>query len=177
MPPPPDSDDFRTDDELARAHQRGDATAFALLVRRHEPRLRAFVYGDPQWVSAGNVVLRHVWTAADRGIREGKCRGPFRVWLFKVATAVAAKHAGNAPSERAAALATCFGRLMKAKPKWHRVVMWVSHGLNRTVVAKHHRVTKARLKDIYATATAAVRDCLSGRSDTPTDEPNREVAQ
>ena len=177
MPPPPDADDFRTDEELARAHQRGDAVALALLVGRHEPRLRAFVFGNPQWVSAGNAVLRHVWTAADRGIREGKCRGPFRAWLFKVADAVAAKHTGNAPSERAAALATCFGRLIRANPKLHRLVMWVSHGLNRTVVAKRHRLTKARLKDRYTWAVAAVRDCMTGRIDTPTDEPNQEVAQ
>ncbi len=176
MPPAPDADDFRTDEELARAHQRGDAVALAVLVRRHESRLRAFVYGNPQWVSAGSAILRHLWSAVDRGIREGKCRGPFRAWLFKVADTVATKHTGGAPSERAAALATCFGRLMKARPKLHRLVMWVSHGLNRTVVAKRHRITKARLKEHYTRAVAAVRDCMSGRSDTPTDEPNREVA-
>jgi hypothetical protein len=177
MPPLPDADDFRSDEELARAHQRGDAAAFAVLVRRHAPRLRAFVFGNPLWVSGGNAIVKHVWTAADRGIREGKCRGPFRPWLFKVADAVATKHTGNAPSERAAALATCFGRLLKSKPKLHRLVMWVSHGLNRTVVARRHRLTKARLKDHYTRAVAAVRDCITGRSDTPTDTPNHGVAQ
>jgi hypothetical protein len=175
--PTPDADDFRSDEELARAHQRGDAAAFASLVRRHEARVRAFVFGDPGRVSVGDTIVRHVWSAAERNIREGKCRGPFRVWLFKMADAVAAKHVGNGPSERASALATCFGRLLKSKPKLHRIVMWVSHGLNRTVVARRHRMTKARLKGHYTRAVAAVRDCMSGRSDTPTDLPNSEVAQ
>ncbi len=177
MSPSPEPDDFRTDEELARAHQRGDATAFAALVQRHEARLRAFVYGNPGWVAAGAAIVRHVWSAADRGIREGKCRGPFRVWLFKVADTVANKHAGGSATARSASLATCFGRLMKHKPKWHRLVMWVSHGLNRTAIARRHRTTKVRLKERYTRAVAAVRECMSGRSDTPVDEANRGVAQ
>lgn len=177
MPPSPEPDDFRTDEELARAHQRGDATAFTALVRRHEARLRAFVYGNPGWVAAADAVVRHAWSAADRGIREGKCRGPFRVWLFRVADAVAHKHAGGSASARSAALATCFGRLMHHNPKGHRLVMWVSHGLNRTAIARRHRTTKSRLKERYTRVLVAVRNCLSGRSDTPVDEANRGVAQ
>lgn len=177
MPPPPEPDDFRTDEELARAHQRGDAAAFTALVRRHESRLRAFVYGNPRWVPTGDAIIRQVWSAASRGIREGKCRGPFRVWLFKAAEAVANRHAGGSASARSVALATCFGRLMRHKPRWHLLVMWVSHGLNRTAIARRHRTTKARLKERYTRAVAAVRDCMTGRSDTPADGANRGVAQ
>jgi hypothetical protein len=157
MPPPPD-DDFRTDDELARAHQRGDAAAFPVLVRRHEVRLRAYVCGDPAWAGGGQLLVGHIWTAADRNIREGKLRGPFRGWLFKVAQAVARQHAGGTPTPRAERLATGFGKLRRAKPKWHRLVMWVSHGLNRTAVAKRHHITKAGLKERYTRAVSAVKE-------------------
>ena len=176
MPAAPEPDDFRTDEELVRAHSRGDAVAFPVMVRRHEARLRAFVFGDPRWVATGDHLIRLVWSAAERGIREGKCRGPFRGWLFKVADAVASKHAGGPTSARAASLTTCFARLLKHKPKWHRLVMWVSPGLNRTAVARRHRLTKAELRERYRRAVAAVRECMSGRSDTPVDEPNRGVA-
>jgi hypothetical protein len=177
-PLPAESDDFRTDDELARAHQRGDAVAFAELVRRHEHRLRAFVFGEPQWADGGNRLLLHTWAAAERVLREGKYRGGnFRGWLFKVAEAVAAEHAGGSPSPRARRLATCFSRLQKANPKWHLIVMWVSHGLNRTAVARRHKVSKRGLKDRYTRAVGAVRKCLEKQTDAANDESNEGVAK
>lgn len=170
---PAESDDFRTDDELARAHQRGDAVAFAELVRRHEQRLRAFVFGEPHWADSGNHMLLRTWAEAERSLREGKYRGGnFRAWLFKVAEAVAAHHAGGSPSPRGKRLATCFSRLQKANPKWHLIVMWVSHGLNRTAVARRHKLSKKALKDRYTRAVGAVRKCVEKQTDTANDESN-----
>lgn len=178
MPPPvTESDDFRSDEELARSHQRGDATAFVELVHRHEQRLRAFVFGDPTWAAAGNALVRHIWAAAHQAIREGRFRGgSFRVWLFKVAEAVASRKAGPPPTPRSERLTRCFGRLFKANPKWHQLVMWVSHGLNRTAIARRYRMDKATLKDRYTRTVAAVRDCLTKQTEAAADESNEGAA-
>ncbi|MCU0704484.1 MAG: hypothetical protein MUF18_10955 [Fimbriiglobus sp.] len=153
------SDDFRTDDELARAHRRGDGNAFAELVRRHEARLRAFVAGEPAWAADHGKLTQRVWAAIDRALQDGKYRGShFRAWLFKSTEAVAGTPAGT--SARASRLTICFDRLAKAQPESHRLVMCVSHGLNRTFVARKHRMSKAKLRDRYCVAISAVRSCL-----------------
>jgi DNA-directed RNA polymerase specialized sigma24 family protein len=163
MTSPTDADDFRSDDELARACRRGEPAAFAHLARRHESRLRAFVFGDPAWAAGGDALVRQVWAAAERGVREGKFRGGgFRAWLFKVAEVVAARQTG-ASSPRGVRLTVCFGRLAKASPQLHKLVMWVSHGLNRTAVAKRFGVTKTELKARYVRVLAAVRKCVAKR--------------
>jgi len=177
MAPPAESDDFRSDEELARAHQRGDGSAFVELVHRHEQRLRAFVFGDPAWAAADHALVRHIWAAAHQAIREGRFRGGnFRAWLFKVAEAVANRKAGPSPTPRAERLSKCFGRLLRANARWHQLVMWVSHGLNRTAIARKHRMNKATLKDRYTRAVTAVRDCLTKQTEAAADESNEGAA-
>ncbi len=169
-PPPATSDDFRSDDELTRAHRRGDATAFPELVRRHEQRLRAFVFGDPTWAAAGDTLLKHTWVLAERGVRQGKFRGgSFRAWLFKAAEAVAGQVPNGTPTPRAVRLGKCFTLLAQSKPHWHRAVMWVSHGVNRTATARRLKVSKARLRARYAKAVAVVRECAVRRAEATSD--------
>jgi hypothetical protein len=165
-PPPSQSDDFRSDDELTRAHRRGDATAFPELVRRHETRLRAFVFGDPTWAAAGDTLLKHTWALAERGVREGKFRGgSFRAWLFKAAEAVGGRLPNGSLTPRAFRLGKCFSLLAQSKPHWHRAVMWVSHGVNRTATARRLKVSKDRLRERYAKAVAVVRACAARRAE------------
>jgi hypothetical protein len=174
MPP---ADDFRSDDELARAHQRGDAAAAAELVRRYEGRLRAFVCGDPRWAPQADDLLGQTWAHALRAVREGKFRGgPFRAWLFKVAEAVADRRPPGGRSDRAVRLTTCLARLRDAKPTWYKLVVWVSHGLNRTAVARRLRMTKGGLKRRYKGAVAAVRACLNRHSAKTADPPGGAAA-
>jgi hypothetical protein len=175
--PPAPSDDFRSDDELTRAHRRGDASAFPELVRRHEPRLRAYVFGDPTWAAAGDTLLKHIWASAERGVREGRFRGgSFRAWLFKAADGVAGQLPNGTPTTRAVRLGRCFTLLAQSKPHWHRAVMWVSHGVNRTVTARRLKVSKARLRERYAKAVAVVRECAARRAEVTSDEPSSGAA-
>lgn len=172
MPPSQDPpDDFRSDDELARALQRGDARASAELLRRHGPRLRAFVFGDSRWAARGDEIVRQTWAAADHGMRASKYRGGgFRAWLFKIAEQ-GANRVSAAGSPRAARLARCLRRLRKARPEWHQLVIWISHGTSRTAVAKRMNLSKDRLKKRYLRALAAVRACLGKYTPAATDEP------
>lgn len=166
-------DDFRSDDELARSVRRGDARASSELVRRHGSRLRAFVFGDSQWAANGEEVLRQTWALAEQEMRAGKYRGGgFRGWLFKIADQVAERRTGGATSPRGARLAKCLRRLRKARPEWHQLVIWISHGTSRTAVAKRMSLPKERLKKRYLRALAAVRACLSRHSPTATDQPS-----
>lgn len=163
---------------MTRAHRRGDASAFPELVRRHEQRLRAFVFGDPTWAAAGDTLVKHIWTAGERGVREGKFRGgSFRAWLFKVAEAVAGRLPNGIPTPRMVRLGKCFALLARNKPHWHRAVMWVSHGVNRTVTARRLKLSKARLRERYAVAVAVVRECAGRRAEgTTSDEPSSGAA-
>jgi DNA-directed RNA polymerase specialized sigma24 family protein len=172
MPPSHDPpDDFRSDDELARALPRGDARASAELVRRHGPRLRAFVFGDPRWAAHGEEIVRQTWALAEHGMRERKYRGGgFRGWLFKVAEQVAGRRTGGANPSRGTRLAKCLRRLRKARPEWHQLVIWISHGTSRTAVAKRMNLPKERLKKRYLRALAAVRACLTKHSPAVADD-------
>lgn len=165
-------DDFRSDDELARAFQRGDARASAELVRRHGLRLRAFVFGESRWAAAGEDILRQTWAAAEQLLRAGKYRGGgFRVWLFKLAEQLASRLAAGATSSQALRLARCVRRLQKARPQWHQLVLWISHGTSRTGVAKRMNMPKEKLKKRYKRALAAVRACLAKRPTATADDP------
>jgi hypothetical protein len=173
MPPSPTPpDDFRSDDELTRALPRGDARASAELVRRHGPRLRAFVFGDPRWAAHGEEIVRQTWALADRGMRERKYRGGgFRVWLFKVAEQVAGRRTGGGKvSPRGVRLAGCLRRLRKSRPEWHQLVIWVSHGASHTAVAKRMNLPKDKLMKRYLRALAAVRACLTRHPPAAADD-------
>lgn len=174
MPPPADPpDDFRTDDELARAFARGDARSSAELMRRHGQRLRAFLFGDSQWAVGGEELVRQTWASAEQLLRTGKYRGGgFRAWLFKIAEQVAANRSAGVTTPRKARLARCLRGLRKARPKWHQLVIWVSHGTSRTGVAKRLNVPKVKLRNHYLRALAAVRACLLKHSPATTDDPS-----
>lgn len=71
--------------------QAGDEDAFALLVERHQPRIRYYVHKMLYGTREPDDVLQEIWLDVFRAIARLRNADAFRSWLYQVARARALK--------------------------------------------------------------------------------------
>ena len=81
-----DQPDLPTDQTLMEKVQSGDKLAFDLLYERHHPAIRCYllriVHSEAAADDLAQDVFLRVWTHAHQWI----ARGPFKAWLYRIAT-------------------------------------------------------------------------------------------
>jgi len=79
------SSDATSDEDLLRAHLRGDSTAFGQLYERHALAVWRFVLRSVQQPELADDLAQDVWMAAIRHLDRWEPRARFRTWLFTLA--------------------------------------------------------------------------------------------
>lgn len=108
------------DDEheiLARA-QRGSVEAFALLVRRHQARVRGYLGGTIRGGDLVDDLAQEVFLAAFRDLASYNGRDPFGIWLLGIARHRALMHLRTEVRRRARETRSAQERLDERMGEW-----------------------------------------------------------
>jgi len=89
---PLDDRDSVTDEELARRVQKGDRSAFEVLVRRYERRVYAVAYRFTGRREDARDVAQDAFVKAYRHIAKWRPTGSFQAWLLRLTTNQAIDH-------------------------------------------------------------------------------------
>jgi RNA polymerase sigma-70 factor, ECF subfamily len=93
-----------TDEALMAAYQRGDASAFAALVTRHERPLWSFVRRFVRDQAAAEDLLQEVFLRVVRGAAEWQPTAKVSTWLYTIARNLCTDHARRMTLRKAASL-------------------------------------------------------------------------
>ncbi len=74
-----------TDEQLMLAFQRGDASAFEALVRRHRQPVFAFLLRSTGNAARAEDLLQETWLKVLRGSRDYQPKARFKTWLYTLA--------------------------------------------------------------------------------------------